>query len=159
MSDLVSWLKKVPKFRSLDISSSSTFSRAHLCSTISRASHSLWDKQTGSMSHGDNPSTPLQKQLPLGFCLTLKALLGSGGIAMAAPVICSCMTRDWSAATRTRQINVLNRCECVCVRTVDVFTNSQTHHCPVPVWDCTCSSVQTHSGSTRTLNSPWYGRQ
>lgn len=32
--------------------------------------------------------------------LTLKALLGSGGIAMAAPVICSCMSRDWSAAAR-----------------------------------------------------------
>lgn len=29
---------------------------------------------------------------------TLKALLGSGGIAMAAPVIWSCMIRDWSAA-------------------------------------------------------------
>lgn len=39
------------------------------------------------------------------FCLTLKALLGSGGIAMAAPVICSCMRRDWSAATRRQQIN------------------------------------------------------
>lgn len=32
--------------------------------------------------------------------VTLKALLGSGGIAMAAPVIWSCITRDWSAATR-----------------------------------------------------------
>ena len=42
----MSWLKKVPKFRSLDISSSSTFSSAHLCSTISRASHSLWNTQT-----------------------------------------------------------------------------------------------------------------
>lgn len=47
----------------------------------------------------------------------------------------------------------------MCPRTVDVSTNSQTHHYPVPVWDCTCSSVQTHSGSTRTPNSPWYGRQ
>lgn len=44
--DFTSWLKKFPKFRSLDISSSSTFSSAHLCSTISSASHSLWDRQT-----------------------------------------------------------------------------------------------------------------
>lgn len=46
MVDLRSWLKKVPKFRSLDISSSSTFSKAHLCSTISSASHSLWHTNT-----------------------------------------------------------------------------------------------------------------
>lgn len=29
---------------------------------------------------------------------TLKALLVSAGMAMAAPVICSCIIRDWSAA-------------------------------------------------------------
>lgn len=36
-------VKSPRKFRSRDMSSSSTFSRAHLCSTISKASHSLWN--------------------------------------------------------------------------------------------------------------------
>lgn len=43
---------------------------------------------------------------PAALRLTLKALLGSGGIAMAAPVICSCMMRDWSAAARKQLIRV-----------------------------------------------------
>lgn len=34
----------------------------------------------------------------------------------------------------------------------------KTHHCPVPVWGCTCSSVRTHSGSTRTPSSPCTSR-
>lgn len=42
---LTPWLKSPRKFRSWVISSSSTFSRAHLCSTISRASHSPWNTQ------------------------------------------------------------------------------------------------------------------
>ncbi len=32
------------------------------------------------------------------FLLALNALLGSGGIAIAAPVIWSCIILDWSAA-------------------------------------------------------------
>lgn len=56
MVDLRSWLKKVPKFRSLDISSSSTFSKAHLCSTISSASHSLWHTQTHRGGESNQPT-------------------------------------------------------------------------------------------------------
>lgn len=49
--------------------------------------------------------TDNQSSIFVQLCVnvTLKALLGSGGIAMAAPVIWSCMIRDWSAAERERQ--------------------------------------------------------
>lgn len=72
--DFTSWLKKLPKFRSLDISSSSTFSSAHLCSTISSASHSLWDTHTYLWN-----STPVLLEPLTGSSSHLEGLVGVRG--------------------------------------------------------------------------------
>lgn len=76
--DFTSWLKKFPKFKSLDISSSSTFSSAHLCSTISSASHSLWDRQTDRHTRVWN-SAPVHLEPLTGSSSHLEGLVGVGG--------------------------------------------------------------------------------
>lgn len=60
--------------------------------------------------------------------VTLKALLGSGGMAIAAPVIWSCIIRDWSAAKRGRG-SALSKC-CVCTQCLctDPFSEWQGWH-------------------------------
>lgn len=79
--------------------------------------------------------------------LTLKALLGSGGIAMAAPVIWSCMSRAWSAATRRNQI-YQNQKQTGAERFCDWFS-----HTFIPRWSIrsqTSFSVTSWISSTQT---------
>lgn len=89
---------------------------------------------------------------------TLKALFVSAGIAMAAPLICSCMILDWSAPGGSRlhsdnQHEGMMNSDFICKWEWVFITYTYRYLDLISV--STCFLVQRHSGNTKKLSSPW----